>query len=172
MIIGQVTRSPKIIRHCASRDTKCYTVKATVTHTSLVFSGAIHVFRIIALCVTVPAIATSIIIATFICFTRGPDFNRQEAELALQSVNESQGLDESTIESYTKVIIGESRRLPAGPNDITCPICLSDYHANETLKCIPECQHCFHSECIDEWLRRKGTCPVCRNSPSPARVIT
>ncbi|WOG88640.1 hypothetical protein DCAR_0207875 [Daucus carota subsp. sativus] len=135
-------------------------------------TGAIHVFRIIALCVTVPAIATSIIIATFICFTRGPDFNRQEAELALQSVNESQGLDESTIESYTKVIIGESRRLPAGPNDITCPICLSDYHANETLKCIPECQHCFHSECIDEWLRRKGTCPVCRNSPSPARVIT
>lgn len=134
------------------------------------FSGALHVFRIIALCITVPAIVTSIVIAFFICFTRRPDVNHQDAELALQSVNDSQGLDESTIESYTKVVIGESRRLPAGPNDITCPICLSDYHANETLKCIPECQHCFHSECIDEWLRRKGTCPVCRNSPSPAHV--
>ncbi|XP_074326533.1 putative RING-H2 finger protein ATL21A [Apium graveolens] len=133
-------------------------------------TGALHVFRIIALCITVPAIVTSIVIGFFICFTKSPNGNNQDAELALQSVNDSQGLDETTIESYTKVIIGESRRLPAGPNDITCPICLSDYHANETLKCIPECQHCFHSECIDEWLRRKGTCPVCRNSPSPAHV--
>lgn len=109
-------------------------------------------------------------IAIFLCCPRVPEGNHQDADLALQSVHDSQGLDESTIESYTKVIIGESLRLPAGPNHITCPICLSDYDANQTLRCIPECQHCFHSECIDEWLRRKGTCPVCRNSPSPAHL--
>lgn len=77
------------------------------------------------------------------------------------------GLDETTIESYEKLVLGESRRLP-GPNDITCPICLSEYCSKETLRCIPDCKHCFHAECIDEWLRLNGTCPVCRNNPSPS----
>ncbi|KAI8544965.1 hypothetical protein RHMOL_Rhmol07G0006400 [Rhododendron molle] len=81
------------------------------------------------------------------------------------------GLDQSTIESYTKVVLGESRRLPMGPNDGTCPICLSDYRAEEVVRCIPECQHCFHAGCIDEWLRLNNSCPVCRNSPSPAHGV-
>lgn len=80
------------------------------------------------------------------------------------------GLDQSTIESYTKVVLGESRRLPMGPNDGTCPICLSDYRAEEIVRCIPACQHCFHAGCIDAWLRLNNSCPVCRNAPSPAHA--
>ncbi|XP_076898674.1 putative RING-H2 finger protein ATL21A [Bidens hawaiensis] len=79
------------------------------------------------------------------------------------------GLDPLTIESYTKVALGESKRLP-GHEDAACSICLSEYNVKETVRCIPECRHCFHADCIDEWLKLKGTCPVCRNSPSPARV--
>ncbi|KAM7463696.1 hypothetical protein LguiA_031817 [Lonicera macranthoides] len=75
------------------------------------------------------------------------------------------GLEKETIDSYPKTILGESRRLPK-PDDITCPICLSEYKPKETLRSIPECQHCFHADCIDEWLHRNATCPVCRNSPS------
>ncbi|KAK3006679.1 hypothetical protein RJ639_016947 [Escallonia herrerae] len=74
------------------------------------------------------------------------------------------GLDGPTIESYPKTTLGESRRLPK-PDDNTCPICLSEYRPKETLRSIPECQHCFHADCIDEWLRLNATCPVCRNSP-------
>ncbi|KAF8379694.1 hypothetical protein HHK36_029138 [Tetracentron sinense] len=74
------------------------------------------------------------------------------------------GLDGPTIESYPKLVLGESRRLPQ-PNDGTCPICLSEYRPKDTLKCIPECKHFFHADCIDEWLRINATCPVCRNSP-------
>lgn len=81
------------------------------------------------------------------------------------------GLDETTIESYGKVIVGESRRVP-GPNSVTCPICLSDYHAKDTLRYIPQCQHCFHSHCVDEWLRLRGSCPICRTSPSPATLLS
>ncbi|KAL1536007.1 RING-type E3 ubiquitin transferase [Salvia divinorum] len=76
------------------------------------------------------------------------------------------GLDDSTIESYKKVVLGESKRL-AGPNDVTCPICLVDYCPKDELRCIPECQHCFHSDCVDGWLRLNSSCPLCRNSPSP-----
>ena len=74
------------------------------------------------------------------------------------------GLDGPTIESYPRIILGESRRLPK-PDDNTCSICLCEYKPKETLKTIPECKHCFHSDCIDEWLLLNATCPVCRCSP-------
>ncbi|CAN0901843.1 Putative RING-H2 finger protein ATL21A [Linum grandiflorum] len=78
------------------------------------------------------------------------------------------GLDGPTIESYPKIVLGESMRLPKPEDDNTCSICLSEYNPKETLKTIPGCHHCFHAECIDEWLRLNGTCPICRNSPPPA----
>ncbi|KAK2664280.1 hypothetical protein Ddye_002854 [Dipteronia dyeriana] len=75
------------------------------------------------------------------------------------------GLDGPTIESYPKTLLGESKRLPK-PNDNTCSICLCEYQAKETLRTIPECNHYFHAHCIDEWLKMKASCPVCRNSPN------
>ncbi|CAK9140512.1 unnamed protein product [Ilex paraguariensis] len=134
----------------------------------------LQVFKIITLSIVIPAITASITIVCFICLV---DARRQSggitttlqnsttAAVTLQPTSLATGLEESTIESYAKVVLGESRRLP-GPNDITCPICLSDYRAKETVRCIPECEHCFHADCIDEWLRLNGTCPVCRASPS------
>ncbi|KAJ6873005.1 hypothetical protein NC651_031991 [Populus alba x Populus x berolinensis] len=65
------------------------------------------------------------------------------------------GLEESTIESFDKLVLGESKRLP-GPNGSTCAICLSEYNSKETLRMIPECNHCFHADCVDEWLRMNG----------------
>ncbi|KAL7165539.1 hypothetical protein ACSBR2_041260 [Camellia fascicularis] len=81
------------------------------------------------------------------------------------------GLDRPTIESYPTTVLGESRRLPK-PNDGTCPICLAEYQPKETLRTIPECNHYFHANCIDEWLRMNATCPLCRNSPGESSVAT
>ncbi|KAJ8764807.1 hypothetical protein K2173_010272 [Erythroxylum novogranatense] len=81
------------------------------------------------------------------------------------------GLDELTIESYPKTMLGESRRLPK-PTDNTCAICLSEYQPKEALRTIPECNHYFHVDCIDEWLRVNGTCPLCRNSPESSDDVT
>ncbi|KAF3432839.1 hypothetical protein FNV43_RR23941 [Rhamnella rubrinervis] len=77
------------------------------------------------------------------------------------------GLDGPTIESYPKMVLGESRRLPK-PDDVTCSICLSEYRPKDTLKTIPHCRHCFHADCIDGWLRLNATCPICRKSPQPS----
>ncbi|XP_059651246.1 putative RING-H2 finger protein ATL21A [Cornus florida] len=136
-------------------------------------TNSLRVFSIIALVIVLPSITCAFGIAFFMCCMddrnlRSPATNTTLTIAAVtpQSTNLSTGLDESTIESYTKVVLGESRRLP-WPNDNTCPICLSDYSPKETVRCIPECKHCFHAHCIDEWLRMTGTCPVCRNSPSP-----
>ncbi|XP_059302799.1 RING-H2 finger protein ATL20-like [Lycium ferocissimum] len=81
------------------------------------------------------------------------------------------GLDNCTIQSYQKVVLGESLRLP-GLNAMTCPICLVEYSAGDSIRLIPLCQHCFHAHCVDEWLKMKATCPVCRNSPPPRQENT
>ncbi|KAI3792614.1 hypothetical protein L2E82_06497 [Cichorium intybus] len=80
------------------------------------------------------------------------------------------GLDTPTIESYPKTVFGESCGLPN--DDGTCAICLSDYKLKESLRTIPECNHYFHSECIDEWLKLNATCPVCRNTPESSTLVT
>ncbi|CAA3003464.1 putative RING-H2 finger protein ATL21A [Olea europaea var. sylvestris] len=139
----------------------------------------LQIFKIIALSIVIPAITCSFVISCFMCLMdrgRRADAAARNAATATATVTPQSaavvaGLDDSIIESYTKVVIGESRRLP-GPNGVTCPICLVDYNPKDTLRCIPQCEHCFHSECIDEWLRMNGTCPVCRNSPSPAHPTT
>ena len=45
-----------------------------------------------------------------------------------------------------------------------CTVCLGDYQLNEKLLQLPTCGHSFHVECIDEWLSKNITCPICRTS--------
>ncbi len=46
----------------------------------------------------------------------------------------------------------------AGDN---CAICLEDMLVGESAMVFP-CGHMFHDQCTDQWLARKGTCPLCR----------
>ncbi|CAI9101692.1 OLC1v1039074C1 [Oldenlandia corymbosa var. corymbosa] len=48
--------------------------------------------------------------------------------------------------------------------DTQCTICLGDYEDKEVLRIMPKCGHSFHLTCIDVWLRKQSTCPVCRLS--------
>ncbi|KAL9448093.1 hypothetical protein AB3S75_015545 [Citrus x aurantiifolia] len=76
------------------------------------------------------------------------------------------GLDGTVINTYPKIILGESMRMPR-PNDYgPCSICLCDYKPKDSVRCIPDCHHCFHADCVDEWLRMSATCPLCRSSPA------
>ncbi|KAK6285791.1 hypothetical protein POUND7_011970 [Theobroma cacao] len=139
--------------------------------------NGLQVFRIICLSIAVPVLSCAIGIAVFACCldsrrrNRGNSTQQNTGHSAVtpQPTLVVTGLDQSTIESYQKLVLGESRRLP-GPNDSTCPICLSEYLSKDTIRCIPECNHCFHAECIDEWLRMNSTCPVCRYSPFPVHA--
>ncbi|XP_022147517.1 putative RING-H2 finger protein ATL21A [Momordica charantia] len=145
-------------------------------------NNALRVFRIICVVIVLPTLMCVFGLGCFICFAkwgygladgRGNQVQHRQqvnpagADLEAEPPTRLSGLDESTIESYEKVILGESRRLP-GPNGITCPICLGEYLSKDTVRCIPECKHCFHVDCIDQWLRVNSSCPLCRNSPSPS----
>ncbi|KAH6772286.1 RING/U-box superfamily protein [Perilla frutescens var. hirtella] len=48
------------------------------------------------------------------------------------------------------------------PEKSDCAICLDSFREGDSCRKIPVCKHLFHSECVDRWIGRKPTCPVCR----------
>ncbi|KAK7394700.1 hypothetical protein VNO78_15235 [Psophocarpus tetragonolobus] len=79
------------------------------------------------------------------------------------------GLDQTVINSYPRF---QYSREGGRSNNTTCSICLCEYKDSEMLRMMPECRHYFHLCCLDSWLRLKGSCPVCRNSPLPTPLST
>lgn len=84
------------------------------------------------------------------------------------------GIDEATLDSYPTTVYSEKvfrsskseREEESGAeHKICCSICLSDYGESEVVRVLPDCSHMFHVDCIDQWLRRQATCPLCRISP-------
>ncbi|KAK7401831.1 hypothetical protein VNO78_13627 [Psophocarpus tetragonolobus] len=43
-----------------------------------------------------------------------------------------------------------------------CAICLEEFQVGQFCQVFPVCNHIFHSDCIDNWLQKKLTCPICR----------
>ncbi|KAL8494921.1 hypothetical protein ACS0TY_019187 [Phlomoides rotata] len=72
------------------------------------------------------------------------------------------GLDDSKINSCTELVVISDSRINISPDCNTCSICLDSYVPKDTVRSIAKCEHCFHAECIELWLRKNSTCPVCR----------
>jgi len=44
----------------------------------------------------------------------------------------------------------------------TCPVCFEEYKDGEELCILPQCNHAFHSRCINNWFSISALCPMCR----------
>lgn len=47
-----------------------------------------------------------------------------------------------------------------------CAVCLEDVNGGDKCRKLPKCSHAFHAECVDTWLERNWTCPICRKQVS------
>jgi len=43
-----------------------------------------------------------------------------------------------------------------------CAVCLEAFRAGDRCRALPGCEHGFHAQCVDPWLRKSRVCPVCR----------
>lgn len=48
------------------------------------------------------------------------------------------------------------------PRASDCAICLDSFQEGDKCRNIPVCKHLFHAKCVDRWIGKKPTCPVCR----------
>jgi hypothetical protein len=51
----------------------------------------------------------------------------------------------------------------SGDEDDNCTICLEDIKKKEVIRRLI-CNHIFHRVCIDEWIKKKATCPNCNHN--------
>ncbi|KAJ8641467.1 hypothetical protein MRB53_018161 [Persea americana] len=79
------------------------------------------------------------------------------------------GLETVVVETFPKKKFSDEDF--SSGDDAQCTVCLAEYQEKDTLRVLPYCGHAFHVNCIDRWLQRHSTCPVCRISlrDSPER---
>ncbi|GJZ34379.1 E3 ubiquitin protein ligase ATL42-like protein [Tanacetum coccineum] len=69
------------------------------------------------------------------------------------------GLDKTIIELLPSF---KFSTLKGWKNGLECSVCLSTFEDVEVLRLLPKCKHAFHIDCIDQWLEKHSTCPLCR----------
>ncbi|XP_035844377.1 NEP1-interacting protein-like 1 [Helianthus annuus] len=71
--------------------------------------------------------------------------------------NGSKGLSEDSINELPRFVFESCCKR-------VCTICLQNFENKEDGRELTKCKHVFHLTCIDEWLIRNGSCPVCRRN--------
>jgi Zn finger protein HypA/HybF involved in hydrogenase expression len=128
----------------------------------------------VAAVITIAVLIVAIVAASAGACGAGPAAAVHDVELAL---------GEATLVTYeqARAAFRSSRRASAAPptegkenveeeeEAPSCAICLSEYAgAGELVRVVPACRHFFHAECgVDGWLRKSGTCPLCRGRVTP-----
>ncbi|KAJ1403903.1 Zinc finger, RING-type [Sesbania bispinosa] len=74
----------------------------------------------------------------------------------------AKGLSGDSVEKIPKIKITTDNNVDASGERVSCSVCLQDFQLGETVRSLPHCHHMFHLPCIDKWLFRHGSCPLCR----------
>ncbi|KAJ4714124.1 RING/U-box superfamily protein [Melia azedarach] len=74
----------------------------------------------------------------------------------------SKGLTGESVEKIPKITITSNNNVDESGEKVSCSVCLQDFQLGETVRSLPHCHHMFHLPCIDKWLLRHASCPLCR----------
>ncbi|KAK9947786.1 hypothetical protein M0R45_003391 [Rubus argutus] len=70
------------------------------------------------------------------------------------------GIDKKVIEALP---FFRFSTLKGSKEGLECAVCLSKFEDIEILRFLPKCKHAFHINCIDHWLEKHSSCPLCRH---------
>lgn len=70
------------------------------------------------------------------------------------------GIDKTLIEALP---FFRFSTLKGSKEGLECAVCLSKFEDIEILRLLPKCKHAFHIDCIDHWLEKHSSCPLCRH---------
>ncbi|GLJ48717.1 hypothetical protein SUGI_1027390 [Cryptomeria japonica] len=119
--------------------------------------------------VGITAVGTMLILTVLLLYFRfwrsDPDQQDPAETPRVELSPRERGVEESVILSYPTIMFSEKHEAFAQLQDRSCSICLEGYKHNEQLRMVMDCRHVYHVRCIDEWLTRHPSCPICRNPP-------
>ncbi|KAK4436494.1 RING-H2 finger protein ATL66 [Sesamum alatum] len=93
-----------------------------------------------------------------------PPATTSPSQLAGDQRPPSRSLDIATVNRMAVVLYKKSASSGGSRSEAECCICLEIFGDKEEVKVLPECRHCFHSECVDKWFTAESSCPLCRAS--------
>jgi E3 ubiquitin-protein ligase RNF115/126 len=67
----------------------------------------------------------------------------------------------AAIEALDRVTLTAADVLEANGEMVSCAVCKDELAAGEIAVRL-RCKHLYHPECIIQWLKTQGSCPVCR----------
>ncbi|OEL32056.1 NEP1-interacting protein 1 [Dichanthelium oligosanthes] len=80
----------------------------------------------------------------------------------LFEVEATNGMPRASIDKLPESWITEEYKRDTVGDLSGCSVCLQDFQVGEKVRSLPDCWHVFHVPCIDGWLIKHGSCPLCR----------
>ena len=70
----------------------------------------------------------------------------------------------NTVTMWVYKDFGEQCSICKNPLNEACIACQSNQEASDQKQCkkvVGLCNHCFHTHCIDNWIKKQNKCPLC-----------
>jgi hypothetical protein len=77
----------------------------------------------------------------------------------IENIEEDKEDKDEKDEKFNGTLIKKDQLEPGS----TCSICLESYEDHDEIA-LSNCSHHFHMDCIETWMFRQRSCPICRRS--------
>lgn len=134
-------------------------------------SPTIHPSKGVVIAVLTVMFSISFLLLAYVKFCRSSPL--EFGDINLQGLTPSgsrySGIDKQVIEALP---FFKFSSLKGSKEGLECAVCLSKFEDSEVLRLLPKCKHGFHMNCIDKWLERHSSCPLCRYKVDPKDIKT